>query len=158
MFALRARFLILPTKSFLLAQVRVPFVIKVPGVTDQPNYTHSTPALLDLVDTFPTLSTLAGLPHPVGVDGVDQANVVLQNLHDAKHSALARNASFHQYPACGMSVINMTRSQCNNVPANQFDYMGARGRYHDSNTALASTTNGTPLSFGANIRLLNSNP
>ena len=46
--------------------VRVPFIIHVPGLTDSVELQHreylSSSALVELVDVFPTLVELAGLP------------------------------------------------------------------------------------------------
>ena len=96
--------------------MRVPLIVKVPGKAAAAGQHAAT--FFDLVDVFPTLAALAGLPPPPGVDGDD-----LSAALDAPARALKSNA-YHQYPACGMGGFNMTRSECNNVPSNQFDYMG----------------------------------
>ena len=115
----------------------MPLLIRVPGVTDVAGYVHDTPALLDLVDVGPTVSALAGLELPKGVDGIDQSSVVLGTTaagivahgdhQQQRHHAMVfpRNASYHQYPACGMNgVLNTTRKECNQVKAAAFDFMG----------------------------------
>ena len=60
-------------KSNFDLAVRVPLIIKLPGITQLAKNRHSlsslntgkkTGALVDLVDVFPTLSSLAGLPKP----------------------------------------------------------------------------------------------
>lgn len=46
--------------------VRVPFILRVPGLTDSFKFQHkeylSSSVLVELVDIFPTLAELAGLP------------------------------------------------------------------------------------------------
>ena len=98
-------------------------MIKVPGVTDVPDYDHKTAAMLDLVDVFPTVASLANLPSPADVDGIDQSSVVLGD-HGPHVTAYPRNISYHQYPACGMNSMDMVRLECNNVKASEFDFMG----------------------------------
>ncbi len=57
------------------ASTRIPFVVQVPdqrrGV-QEPRYSDATASLIDL---FPTLCGLAGLPQPEGVDGLDLSGV-----------------------------------------------------------------------------------
>jgi arylsulfatase A-like enzyme len=79
----------------------------------------------DLVDIFPTLAVLAGLPTPKGVDG-DDVSAVFDDP-----TTLVKTAAYHQYPACGMNRgvgFNVTRGECNNTPKTQFDYMGYTAR------------------------------
>ena len=105
-------------KSNFDVVVRVPLIIHVPSkVHSQGKVTTS---YIDLVDVFPTLSALAGLlpPQTNTTDGND-----MSSLFDDPNQMLKTEA-FHQYPACGMTQINMTRDSCNNVPSNQFNYMG----------------------------------
>lgn len=116
-------------KSNFDLAVRVPLMIKVPGVTDQPNYNGRTHELLDLVDVFPTLSALSGLGAPKGVDGLDLSAIILNNdsgtsIPQNSTSSPRREAAYAQFPACGMSSIHAVRKECNNVPAAKFDFMG----------------------------------
>ena len=94
-------------------------MIKVPGKAASAG--RKTSSLTDLVDLFPTLSALAGLPRPVGIDG-DDVSALLDSP-----SAQLKAAAFHQYPACGMNASvapsEQTRLQCNRVNATDFDYM-----------------------------------
>ena len=99
------------------AIVRVPLIIKVPAKAATAAGKKAA-TFLDLVDVFPTLAALAGLPPPRGVDGED-----LSAAFDAPGAAL-KGAAFHQYPACGMAALNQTRGECNNTPRAQFDFMG----------------------------------
>jgi len=103
-------------KSNFDLAVRVPLLIKVPGKTAAAG--KVTASLTDLVDVFPTLANLAGLPPPAGVDGDD-----VSSLFDDPTRSL-KSAAFHQYPACNMKMINQTRGGCNSTPKNEFDFMG----------------------------------
>lgn len=96
--------------------VRVPLIIKAPRKTAAVGV--KTDSYMDLVNVFATVSALAGLPAPVDTDSVD-----MSALFDAPNKVLATEA-FHQYPACAMPVLNMTRGSCNNTPRNQFNFMG----------------------------------
>ena len=110
-------------KSNMDLIVRVPMVIKVPGITDADGYNngnHSTAGLVDLVDVFPTVASLAGLPLPKNVDGMDQSFLI----HATNSTSNKKQYAYHQYPACGMETFNQVRMGCNQVPANQFNYMG----------------------------------
>lgn len=103
-------------KSNFDLAVRVPLMIRVPGKPAAAGQVAS--GLIDLVDIFPTLASLAGLPPPSKVDGMDASA-----LFDDPTKPF-REAAFHQYPACGMERINQTRGGCNNTPKNKFDFMG----------------------------------
>jgi iduronate 2-sulfatase len=97
--------------------VRVPLIVRVPGKPASAGAV--TASYFDLVDLFPTLSSLAGLPPPpADTDGTDYSS-----LFDDPTQMLKTEA-FHQFPACGMTAFNMTRQECNQVPSNQFNFMG----------------------------------
>lgn len=101
--------------------VRVPLIIKVPGLAPGVAGSSVSNTLVDLVDVFPTLSALAGLPPPPDasqLDGMDLSPL----FHDPTQSL--KSQAFHQYPACGMAVFNTTRLSCNSVPKTQFNFMG----------------------------------
>lgn len=68
---------------------RVPLIIRVPG---NPNAGARTEALVELVDVFPTLVDLAGLPPTKGLAGVSLRPV----LDDA--GATVKDAAFSQFP------------------------------------------------------------
>ena len=97
--------------------VRVPLIMRVPGKKQAVGAVASS--FVDLVDVWPTLAKLTGLPPPPGeVDGDD-----FSALFDDPSLALKTEA-FHQYPACGMSMFDMVRDECNSTPRTQFNYMG----------------------------------
>eukprot|EP01062_Namystynia_karyoxenos_P005426 TRINITY_DN118_c1_g1_i1.p1 TRINITY_DN118_c1_g1~~TRINITY_DN118_c1_g1_i1.p1 ORF type:complete len:499 (+),score=105.87 TRINITY_DN118_c1_g1_i1:74-1570(+) len=121
-------------KSNFDLTVRVPLIMRVPGRA--PGVTDS---FTDLVDVFPTLATLAGLPQPQGVDGDD-----VSALYDTPGEMLKR-AAYHQYPACKTDSINQTRSECNNVARGSFDFMGYSVRTPDWRYTVWLRWNGTLL-------------
>lgn len=112
-------------KSNMDLIVRVPMVIKVPGITDQPNYKHSTSGLFDLVDIFPTLSSLVNIPILKGLDGIDQSNLIYKNTKNNTNQVISnRKYAYHQYPACGMTKLHEVRQGCNQISSSKFNYMG----------------------------------
>jgi len=101
--------------------VRVPLMIHVPWMPD--SWGKRTSGLVELIDVFPTVAALAGLPAPDGVDGTDQSALV------ASPASSGPEAAYHQYPACGCDhaaevCFNSTRAACNNSPRNTFNFMG----------------------------------
>ena len=124
--------------------VRVPLVIKPQTSSSTSSGAVVEKTYLDLVDIFPTLSSLAGLPPPPDaayLDGTD-----LSALFKDPTLAL-KGEAFHQYPACGMrNGINETRGECNNTPKTQFDYMGYSVRNSLWRYTLWLPWNGTALS------------
>ena len=104
-------------KSNFDSVVRVPLIIRAPGGASGAVLN----TMVDLVDVFPTLTALAGLPPPPDADQLDGAD--LSALFGNPALAL-KGEAYHQYPACGMSALNQTRMSCNSVPRSQFDYMG----------------------------------
>ena len=105
--------------------VRVPLQIHVPWLSAGQGV--KTGAIVELVDIFPTIAALAGLPAPLGLDGEDRSALLSDPMGD--HGA---KAAFHQYPACGCdydetqprACFNKTRAACNNTPKNKFNFMG----------------------------------
>lgn len=67
---------------------RIPVLIHAPGMKEH----HSSEALLESVDVFPTVVDLAGLPMPPGLDGTSQAGVV------RGETTGPRNHVIHVYP------------------------------------------------------------
>ena len=94
----------------LEADTHVPFMLRVPGVTDSGMHTE---ALVELIDLFPSLTELAGLPVP---PMCQQGNKdVLACVEGTSVAPLLKNptqawkkAAFSQYPrpAGGLSVID----------------------------------------------------
>ncbi len=68
---------------------RVPLVISVPGMNSKP---QSCSALVELVDVYPTLAEVCGLPAPVGLEGVSMARLLRQPRLPWKFAA------FSQFP------------------------------------------------------------
>lgn len=97
--------------------VRVPLMIHVPWKPQSQG--QKTEALVELIDVFPTIAGLVGLPPPQGVDGMDLSQI----FDNPPAFRAAKNASYHQYPACQVSSFNQTRAACNNVAKQDFDAM-----------------------------------
>lgn len=74
------------TSNFEL-DARVPLILAAPGI---PGGTR-TRALAELLDLYPTLADLAGLPPPVGVDGVSLAPVMRDPSASVKPAALTQH-------------------------------------------------------------------
>jgi hypothetical protein len=55
--------------------VRVPLMIHVPWLPE--SFGKRTAALVELVDLFPTVASIGGLPSPSSVDGVDVSSLLL---------------------------------------------------------------------------------
>ena len=118
-------------KSCFDLVVRVPLMIHVPGAPH--TWGTRTSALVELVDVFPTVAALAGLPIPAGVDGEDQS-ALFAEPGSAAAGKTGKVAAYHQYPACGMDVskgFNVTRGACNNAEKHTFNYMGYTVRTAD---------------------------
>ena len=100
---------------------RVPFIMRVPWLPQ--SFGAHTDALVELVDVYPTLAELAGLPPPVGdrypLDGRSFADVVAnpQQGRPDKQYALST------YPRCPRGPI--WNDECiHNVERTEFGYMG----------------------------------
>lgn len=98
------------------------------------SFGQRTSSLVELVDVFPTVAAIAGLPAPADVDGIDVSSL----LHMSPGSSSRElgvglqtklQAAYHQYPACGCTkngtaCFNQTRAGCNNTPRSKFGFMG----------------------------------
>ena len=85
--------------------------------------------MVELVDVMPTFADLLGLEHllkPGALDGTS----MLPILDGQEDTGWLKNASFSQYPRCTNTSKSReppflgTRDPCNQVPANEFTYMG----------------------------------
>ena len=116
--------------------VRVPLMIHVPWLPE--SFGKRTAALVELVDLFPTVASIGGLPSPSSVDGVDVSSLLLApdppaltaSEADGGVDIVDLGAAYHQYPACGCNengttCFNRTRGGCNSTPRQNFGFMGA---------------------------------
>lgn len=65
--------------------VRVPLIVAAPGYTEG----QSSDALVELVDTYPTLCELVGLPVPEHVEGISMVPLLGNPLHEWKAAAFS---------------------------------------------------------------------
>lgn len=111
---------------------RVPLLIAAPDYTG--SHGKSTTALLDLVDLYPTITDLAGLPPPSSEPWLDSDSVSQIRLFNSAVDDGPRRYSFSQYPRCGDAGSKIEQGSCNMVDKRDFKYMGftvrsARWRY-----------------------------
>lgn len=64
---------------------RIPFIIKVPGVTN-PNSICNKP--VDMVNVFPTLTSLCDLPSKPGIDGHDMTSLLINSQAEWNYPAI----------------------------------------------------------------------
>ena len=103
--------------------VRVPLLVSVPWLPGG-SAGARTQELAELVDVYPTVAALAGLPPATGVDGTDLSPLFKE--HAGGRAPPLKAAAYHQYPACDMDWaqgFNVTRAACNNAPRKSFSYM-----------------------------------
>ena len=117
--------------------VRVPLLLRIPWLkpTSKPVF---CPALLELIDLYPTLLVLAGVESgdPTGVvrqalessDGQDFSPILVATPDDGNETSQVmsggRQAAFSQFPACGTKISSCARYQCNHTPRKLFTFMG----------------------------------
>ena len=128
-------------KSNFDLAVRVPLIVKTPFASrfSPASRGRKTRSFAELVDVFPTLAALAGLPAPPSVDG-DDVSAVFE-----RPDALLKSIAYHQYPACDAPSLNATRSECNGVAREKFDFMGYSLRTPAWRYTLWLRWNGTAL-------------
>lgn len=102
---------------------RVPLFIRAPQFKWSYG-THSS-ELAELVDVYPTLAELAGLPPPPGLDGVSLAAAVAGTA-----SAPIKRAAFSQFPQCPLDPTGKTfplwhyKTSCQAYPRDRIPYFG----------------------------------
>ena len=103
--------------------VRVPLLMHVPWLPEGSRGAR-TQQIAELVDVFPTLAALAGLPPSAGTEGTDLSPL----FHGDDGGAVDKTAAFAQYPACfakgAPTGFDHVRLNCNNVPKENFWAMG----------------------------------
>ncbi len=93
----------------------VPLVIRKPGVAPS-----TTTALVESVDLYPTIASLAGLPPPQDIDGVDISSLMQPGAKPLK------TAVFSEYPRCPSNISEpwSDRTSCVHTPRDKFAVMG----------------------------------
>ena len=101
---------------------RVPLIIAAPHYPR--SHGRNTDALIDLVDLYPTLTDLAGLPPPNAEPHLAKDSKSAVALFSDPGVAGLRTASFSQYPRCGDAGPAVEQGSCNIVDKHEFKYMG----------------------------------
>lgn len=117
--------------------VRVPMLLHVPWAT--PSAGQHTMSPTELVDVFPTLASLAGVPPPPNVSGTDLSPLL------ADPSVPLKDAAYHQYPACNITTTDVPRVQCDGCPRHNFTFMSYSMRTADWRYTAWFPWNGTAL-------------
>jgi iduronate 2-sulfatase len=113
-------------------QVRVPMLVRVPWI-EAAIGKHSS-ALIELVDIFPTLASLANIKPADALEGYDFSTVLQAG---GLKPADWRTAAFSQYPRCQNSTLaneppyTANRDVCAGHPADEFTHMGLTVRTDD---------------------------
>eukprot|EP00039_Didymoeca_costata_P004773 m.76012 g.76012 ORF g.76012 m.76012 type:complete len:564 (-) comp12538_c0_seq2:173-1864(-) len=111
---------------------RVPLIIRAPWITS--SVSARTMAMAELVDIFPTLVDLSGLP-PVSdsekLEGISLVPVLEDPSAEAPHN---KTAAFSQYPRCPQYVMekNPEGYECLEVPKENITRMGFSVRLADA--------------------------
>ena len=100
----------------------MPLIIRAPWITASVG--KNTLAIAELVDIFPTLVDLVGLPQPPASEGLEGISL-LPVLQDPS-SAGKKTMAFSQYPRCPEYSMysDPTDYECLNIPATNFSHMG----------------------------------
>ena len=100
---------------------RVPLIIAAPRLTA--SHGKRTSQMAELVDVYPTVAELAGLPSPLDVDGAS----LMQAFLDPTAPAGAKDYAFSEYPQCPNDPeVNLwhTGGGCQGVPREQIQFFG----------------------------------
>ena len=109
--------------------IRVPMMISAPGI--EPGRSQS---IVELVDLFPTLVDLAGLPQPEGLHGSSLVPVMKDHESTVKSAALSYTKgvswrtnrwAYTRYPDGGEELYDMSRD------ARQFDNLAKKSEYRE---------------------------
>lgn len=121
-------------KLLFESAARVPLLLFDPS-RPQP---RRTTELAELIDLYPSMAALAGLPPPPGIDGVDLSPLFLAGRADAdadgRHvPSPLKPAAFSQYPRCPAdhSATSISMHVCINSATEDFDFMGYAVRTQD---------------------------
>ena len=109
---------------------RVPLIIRAPWITA--SIGSSTMAFAELIDIYPTLVELAGLPLPPESEGLEGTSLV-PVLHDPAAGG-SKSMAFSQYPRCPeySMFTDPTDYECLTIAASNFTVMGFSVRVVDA--------------------------
>ena len=108
-------------KSNFELGTRVPLIIAAPHVTA--SHGKRTSKMAELVDVYPTVAELAGLPLPPDVDGAS----LVPTFFDPAAPAGAKDYAFSEFPQCPTDPsVNLwhTGTGCQNAAREQIGYFG----------------------------------
>ena len=99
---------------------RVPFIVSspgdiAPGVSD---------ALVELVDLYPTVAAVAGLPPPSDLDGIDLSPLFNKTQGTAAGVAALKDAVFSEYPRCFLNLSTPWDGYIRPAPGNHANGWG----------------------------------
>ena len=101
---------------------RVPLLIHDPAHV--PSTMRRTEVLTELIDLYPTVVALAGLPAPLGLDGVDLSSVFGGPYVATAGLNLDQKAAFTQYPRCDGGLDTIAHRTCLYLNNTVFQHMG----------------------------------
>ena len=102
---------------------RVPLIISAPGMPKG----RLTNSLVESVDLYPTIASLAGLPQPTDLDGIDLTPLFTEPSKELK------DAAFSEYPRCPKNISTPwdDTSSCVHTDRTKFTAMGYSVRTND---------------------------
>ena len=112
---------------------RVPLIVRAPWL-GAPAQGQATLALAELVDLYPTLVELSGLPSPPASEGIEGVSLVPALLRPDLEGAVGKVAAFSQYPRCTQyDLIKQAELwECLHIPRENFTRMGYSVRVADA--------------------------
>ena len=112
---------------------RVPLIVRAPWL-GAPAQGQATLALAELVDIYPTLVELSGLPPPPASEGIEGVSLVPALLRPDLEGAVGKVAAFSQYPRCTQyDLIKQAELwECLHIPRENFTRMGYSVRVADA--------------------------
>jgi iduronate 2-sulfatase len=126
---------------------RVPMIFRAPWLGDAARG-KPTLAIAELVDLYPTLVELAGLPAPPPSEGLEGISLVPALQNPGAEHASGKVAAFSQYPRCTQYDLTTQSEQweCLHIPKENFTRMGYSVRVADARYTEWRVWSGSSLS------------